>query len=469
MPKRNLIWIVAIIAATLVTLWVTRRRPPQAGRREPGEFDPVSQTYRLIQDEYYRPIDAPELRQGAVNGMVSVLDEHSTYISPEKLRVFQDRMRGIERGLGLRLAAADGNISVERSLANSPAHKAGIIPGDIILAIDGEEIAAKDIQEVEEMLKGELGTTVELAILRTKPPPKKFSLTRSEFALESIEGLYRDSDGRWVYLIEGQRGLGYVRIKEFVDDTCVELQEILRELGSLSALVLDLRDNPGGKLPVAAETGNLFLREGVIVTSLGRSGDAKRYTARSDGTLSPEFPMVVLIDHETASAAEIVCGALRLHSRAVLVGTRTRGKGRIQSMLGLPDDLGQINLTTSELLIGTDRPIMREPNSDTWGVDPHADQEVVIPPADRERLRSLRARAGGLLAPANDSPASVSAAARRTRKALATELVSLDAQLSHAVELLTHPEEVTKILARPSAAQTAPLPPATQDAEDLGE
>lgn len=204
-------------------------------------------------------------------------------------------------------------------------------------------------------------------------------------------------------------------------------------------------------LPEAVATADLLLREGVIVAFAGRNEPAKQYLAEPDGTF-PEFPVVVLIDAGTASGAEIVAGALRLHDRAVLVGTRTRGKGAVQTMFRLADRLGQINLTTSQLLIGADQLISRMPGSDDWGVDPHDGLEVVIPAPRRRKLRQLRLRVEVLGPSVRTRPATRPATAATAAHPMYRKFMSLDSQLTRAIELLQEPAEIEEILR--AAAET---------------
>ncbi len=465
MPRRNLIWIAAIIAAAVVTMWVTRGNPPQPGRAESEEFAPVGDTYELIQDRYYRPVQGRRLRRGAVNGMVSVLDEWSSYVPADRVKAFESRMMGMRRGIGLRLERADGEIRVIGPLVNSPAHKGGIVGGDVILAVNGEAVVASQLPAVEEALRCDLGETVELTIRRTDAERRMFSLRCEEFRLETVQGLYRDVGGRWVFLIDPAAGLAYVRIREFVHDTGGRLREILRDIGGARGLVLDLRDNPGGTLPAIEEVCDLFLSEGVIGTSVGRNRRPQRYVARPPGTI-PEIPMVVLINAGTASAAEIIAGALRLHDRTVLVGTRTRGKGCVQSMFPLPDQLGQVNLTTSELLVGESRPITRRPGSDVWGVDPHPGQEVLVPPERMELLRRAWVRAEVLPRPERGSPRTMpTTAATRPANTRYRAMLKLDPQLRRALELLARPEAMAEILRREAERRAAETDLTTRRAE----
>jgi len=446
MPKRNLIWIAAIIVAAAVVVWVTGRPPGPAGRAKPGEFDAVADAYCLIKDRYFKATDGAELRSGAVRGMVANLDEFSSYVPPDELEAFSHRIMGMDRGLGLRLESDAGRITVVGPLANSPAHKAGILGGDVLLAIDGRAIDGLSLARVERMLAGPLGREVKLTIQRRAGPRRTLTVTRAEFPIESVQGLSRDPAGKWVYMVRPDDGLVYVRVREFVNGTGARLRDVLTRLGSLRGVLLDLRANPGGMLPEAVASANIFLRRGVIATSVARGREPVKYCAVAAGTLG-DFPMVVLIDGRTASAAEILAGALKLHDRAVLVGTRTRGKGYVQTMYRLPGRLGQINLTTSEFLIGRTVPVSRMPGSETWGVDPHPGMVVPLAGPVQAALKKLRIRAEVLPSP----PGEPSTRSSTQAGPIADELVRIDGQLAEALDLLAQPERVDEILRRAAA------------------
>jgi len=444
MPKRNVIWIAAILAAAAVLAWVAGRQPVTIGRAEPGEFDAVTGAYRLIKENYLKPADGAELRSGAVKGMVSKLDEFSTYVAPEDVEAFSHRITGMDRGLGLRLRGAQGQIEVIGALANSPAHKAGILAGDLLVAVDGRKVEDLAIEKVEALLAGPLGQKVVLTIMRGEGPARALTVARDEFLVESVQGVCRDSSGEWVYMLVPEKGLACVRLREFVNGTGARLREVLSRLEGLQGLVLDLRGNPGGILAESVASANVFLRSGVIATSAGRGHEPVVYRADPVGMLA-DFPMVVLIDGQTASAAEILAGAIKLHDRAVLVGSRTRGKGYVQTMYRLPGRLGQINLTTSELLIGRDTSLSRTAGSTSWGVDPHAGLEVLIPPAQQALLVALRVQAEVLPPPERASQRSRPPNGASRPASLADQIVALDAQLAKALELLEEPEKMDEI------------------------
>jgi len=442
MPKRNLIWIVAIIAATVVTAWVTRHNPPPLGESNQTEFRSVGRTYRLIKDRYYRQPEEDRIRQGAVKGMVDALDEFSTYVPPGDVVAFKRRIMGIERGLGLRVKIAGGQVLLVGWLAGSPAGRAGFAAGDRIMSIDGRSVAGLSLEGVRKLLDGKVGSRAVLEILRAGKKAKSITLTRQEFPVETVTGLYRDRTGKWVYLIDEADGLAYLRIKEFVRKTPEQFQQAFRQLGQVNGLIVDLRGNPGGLLPGAVEVADMFLHDGLIVTVFGRDSKPQRHLARADRTY-PDIPMVVLLNAKTASAAEIVAGALRVGRRAVLVGTRTRGKGCVQSMFPLPDELGQINLTTSEFTFGPSGSITRRGEADAWGIDPH--EQITLPPAQQRRLVQLRGLVE-LIAPRRPTTRPAAETAPASQSPIVREMLELDLQLARAIELLKTPEKIEALL-----------------------
>ncbi len=465
MTKRNLIWAVTLLAVAVILLLV--RRPPYSPSRQDAlnaHLRPLVETYRLIREKGYQPAEDRELVQGAVGGMAAAADEYSSYIPPEKVESFQRRMEGKERGAGLKLEQVAGQMRVHQVLFGSPAALAGLTPGDIVLTIDGQAAEGLAVAEAERLVnEGPVGTTVHLAVAEGDDQVRTVTLEQQEFPIESVTGLLRREDGQWIYLARTTPAIAYVRIGEFVRHTAEEVQIALRQVDAPRGLVLDLRDNPGGQFPVAVEVSDLFLRVGTIVTLVDKSGREPPHMARPEGSYPEQLRLVVLVNAKTASAAEIVAGALAFNRRAVLVGTRTRGKGAIQGMFHLPDEMGEMNLTTSRFLLGEGQSISRREGSDTWGVDPHV--EVTLSPLETRRLlqlrqrleaslqaqgattsRRARGRSGGTTAAATVATPATAAATRG--------LLAADSQLRKAVELLIEPEVYEAILHPPVA--TAP-------------
>ena len=459
MPKRNLIWIAAFIAVAVAAGVFVRRNP----RTVPGEedpdhrrFDPVVQAYRSLREHSYHPVNDHALQRGAVCGMAEAVDEFSSYVPPEHVGRFRSRLEGQVYGFGLEVERVDGSVRVIGSMAGSPAHRARIVGGERVLEIEGEEADGLTDQEITEQLHGPAGEMIELVLMDASGRRRRCELVRRRFTIETVLGFRRTEEGRWDHRLDAEGGIAYVRIREFVSATVDRLRNVLSEVSGCRGLVLDLRSNPGGRLEAGFAAANLLLRKGVIFTRVDRTGRRESFGARADGT-SPYVPTVVLIDGRSASAAEIVAGALRLHDRAVLVGTRTRGKGFAQSTLVLPDGLGLINVTTAEIFVGIDRPIARRAGRDTWGVQPH--RRLTLTARERRAIRrawtAVEVADAELPAPPNSAttqpttqPATRPARPKRKAKAL-------DRQLALAVRLLREKGRVDLILTEAAAEREA--------------
>jgi carboxyl-terminal processing protease len=299
------------------------------------------------------------------------------------------------------------------------------------------------------MLEGPGEQAVQIVLVDRAGRRRSYSLAPRRVALETVTGLRRTPEGQWEHWVDPAERIAFLRIKELVPGTTERVHRALRAASGARAVVLDLRDNPGGRLEDGYAVANLFLRGGVVFTKVDRRGDRQSFAAQSDGTM-PDVPMVVLVNEQTASAAEIVAGALRLHDRAVLVGTRTRGKGLVQSMISLPDQLGQANLTTGEFFLGTDCPVTRRPGAKTWGVEPHRRLELSAP--EQAKLRRFWMEMDVMPArPAAAATSPATSPASAPSSAPAHPAVLRDRQLAVALELLRARGAVEKILAGAAA------------------
>jgi carboxyl-terminal processing protease len=449
MSRRNLIWFAALLAAALVTMWVAQQSPsPLVG----GDADvrPLAKVYRLIQNNSYRRLDDQELCQLAIRGM-SQVDDYSSYVPPGQEDAFADRVMGAEFGLGLRVESANGAVMVVGPVAGSPAHRAGIFGGDRLLSVDGREVAAMTPDAASALLNDPRKRAAELRIMHPTGQQELYRLERADIPLESVTGLFRDAAGRWVHRPLDDEQIVYIRIKEFTQDTVPSLVAAIRSLGAPRGVVLDLRDNPGGLLTAAVGVADLFLRQGVIVKKAGREGQPEVYRAHAEGTLD-DLPLVVLINEQTASAAEIVAGSLKINGRAVLVGTRTLGKGTVQSMFKLDDNMGQINLTTGEYFLGDGRPISRRRGSGQWGVEPHV--HSILMPGRQGALASLRLR-GELMPRPLPATAPAAGAAEAATKAAAKAMLELDTQLTTAIGVCGDAQQM-RMLREPTPAASGP-------------
>ena len=438
MPKRNIIWIVAILVAAGVVLWVTRQWPDRGGGNGVRGLESVHEAHELIRRRYLGDVDDRALEQGAIRGMIEMLDGRSSYVRPGHLAGFRDHMEGLVSGFGLRLEPGADGVVVVAPLFGSPAHQKGILPGDRITAINGRDTSTMSFEAVHAALSNPTQRTVELAVVRAYRPLKPITLVREEFHIETVTGLCRDGDGHWVYLIDPEAGIAYMRIAEFVTETADELQQAVRQMPEAGTMVLDIRDNPGGLLLVAVSVVDLLLEQGLIVTDLSPEAEPKRYLARPEGTCVT-VPLVILINGQTASAAEIVAGALQANGRAVLVGEPSCGKTSVQTMYPLSHDMGQINITTSRYVLPY---VSADALADAF-VSP--DLTVTVTPQRLQELRRLRWVSA--LGPGVQSPEGPSSEGpvHSTEPDLAGQ-IAMDPQLSVAIDLLKTPQRRQALL-----------------------
>jgi carboxyl-terminal processing protease len=298
-----------------------------------------AEVYERIKREYVDDVDDHALMDKAVRGMVAALDPHSAYLDSEEFNEIRLSTMGSYPGVGIEVAAAGGVVRVLKPIEGSPAREAGIQAGDAIVRIDGVEIGA-DLAGAIAQLRGDAGSAVRLSIRREGTPELlEFSLRRAEVEVHSVTAQTLEP------------GYGYVRISTFSNTTHEDLTKAILQLkrdnpGGIKGLVLDLRNNPGGVLEAGVAVADDFLESGVIVTADGRTPDARFQMDATPGDLIDGAALVVLVNAGSASASEIVAGALKDHARALLVGRRTYGKGSVQTILPLSRE-GAVKLTTS--------------------------------------------------------------------------------------------------------------------------
>jgi carboxyl-terminal processing protease len=433
MPIRNLVFL-AVAAIVCLASWAARERDAR-GRR-------FGEVLGHIDRAYLEPVDGEALFATAVEATVAKLDEHSAFLrgaARDDLESLLDQQFG---GVGVELGLDDRTraVTVLAPLPGSPAWRAGIVAGDVIDAIDGTATAGLPLREVIGRLRGRPGEPVRL-LVTSRPatgtldpdtaaagPTREVTLVRETVKVESVLGDRRRPDGTWQWMLQDEPGVALVRIVSFGEHTAADLdaafEAIDREAaGGLRGLVLDLRGNPGGLLDSAVATCDRFLDEGVIVSTAGRraGGAEAGITHRAEpGAALAGVPLAVLVDGLTASAAEIVAACLQDNRRATVVGSRTYGKGTVQSILPLSDGHSLLKLTTSEYLRPSRANIHRRPDDGddaVWGVSPDAGFEITPPAASLERTRAWRrARDVG------DQGAVASAAPRSADPVLATAL-----------------------------------------------
>jgi carboxyl-terminal processing protease len=330
--------------------------PVQESQLPLQELRNFTEIFDRIRSSYVEPVDDKTLLQYAIDGMLSNLDPHSDYLLPEDFSELQEHTTGKFGGLGIEVGIEDGLIKVVSPIDDTPAEKAGIKAGDLIISLDGEPVREMSLTNAIDKMRGEPGTDIELSIRRAgEKELLEFVLTRAEIKVASVRG---ESLGD---------GIGYLRITQFQDKSGPELikaitklqQRAIDEKEKLNGLVLDLRNNPGGVLDAAVEVSDAFLNSGLIVYTEGRISESDfRYSA-TETTIAEDIPLIVLINGGSASASEIVAGALQDHKRALIVGTQSFGKGSVQSVLPIGGNKA-IKLTTARYFTPKGRSIQAQ-------------------------------------------------------------------------------------------------------------
>ncbi len=360
-------------------------------------FDPLIDVKALLDREYVTEPDDDALQEAAIVGMLDALDDpYTVYVPPTNSDEFSKQLSGEYVGIGAEVMIEDGWLTIVNPMEDSPALMAGIRPGDRVLSVEGETTKDRPIQESIDLLKGEPGTPVTLTIERDGET-LDITVIRDHIKTREVKGFHRapGMDGTWEYLIDPERAIAYVRVSQFTgqvaEETLAALEAAQKQAGrKLEGVVLDLRDNPGGMLDEAIEMADLFLAEGVIVSTKGLHH--REAVARAGaGEDFESVAMVVLVNGQSASASEIVSGALADNGRAIVVGTRTFGKGSVQTVRPIPSMPGAMLKITEQLYyLPSGRSLHRKPGSAIWGVDPSPG--YFLPLDADERFAMLTAR-----------------------------------------------------------------------------
>lgn len=378
MPRRNLI---ILLVSGLISLVCYR----QALRSHYGAT--LTEALNIVDRQYIDEVEPRILFEGAMNGMLDQLDPYSGYTAPDEFNQFEQVMEGEFGGIGIVVEVNQdtGRLTVLSPLVGTPAYKAGLKSGDIILAIDETDTTDMTLPEAVQLMRGEVGSKVRVRIQHAaRPQPVDYDLARAAIPIESVLGDARREDGTWVYRLVDRPRIGYLRIVNFGKRTGEELQGALasyRQPGQqIDGLIIDLRGNAGGLLEGAVEVCDAFLDEGTIVTTRGRHGVERERRVASEGVeLAPDVPLVILIDKYSASASEIVAACLQDHDRAIVVGQRSWGKGTVQNVISLEGGKSALRLTIGSYWRPSGQDIHKRKDakdSDAWGVRPDPGQEV---------------------------------------------------------------------------------------------
>src|SRR6266699_762584 len=348
-----LVVFILVICGFLGMLFGQKSTPAAAAGGDSDVRDSLRQfatVYDVVEQNYAEPVNADKaIYNGAIPGMLHVLDPHSNFFDPKSYSLLREDQRGKYYGVGMTVGPRNNKVIVIAPFVGTPAYRAGIRPGDIIVAVDGKPTDNMSTGDVADLLKGPKGTTVHITILREgAEKPLEFAVVRDEIPRYSVD-LH--------FLV--RPGIGYMHVAQFNETTEHEVGQALDEMGDIKGLILDLRQNPGGLLSEGVGVADKFLRKGALIVSHhGRSSPEKRYVA-THGNGGKEYPLVVLVNRGTASAAEIVAGAIQDHDRGLIAGETTFGKGLVQTVYPLSNDTG-LALTTAKYYTPSGRLIQRD-------------------------------------------------------------------------------------------------------------
>lgn len=392
----------ATVLAVVVVGVLAVRLPLQAAESAAGQafFNPIVDVYMMIDRSFLGEADYAKMQEGAINGMLEALDdEYTVYIPPAGISEFNKVVRGEFVGIGAEIVPDRGFIRVVSPLDGSPALAAGVEADDLLIAVDGESIYQLAPDDVIGKLTGVPGTTVVVTLERegddsahpvgAKPalggrgddalagaPPREPGSTRFDLPIvrdrirtETVKGVHRHGE-EWDYFVDPGEKIAYIRLSQFTDDTAPRLAGALQALTAqgMRGLVLDLRDNGGGSLQSAIECADQFLSAGAIVSTRGRSDTGQTFFARPQAV--EDVPMAVLLNGNSASASEVLAGALVDNGRAIAVGERSLGKGVVQGVHPMPRGGGQLKITEQHYYLPSGRLLHRTDDSTEWGVDP---------------------------------------------------------------------------------------------------
>lgn len=365
----TLLVLVFILAGT----WQLRQ---VASAREDGTYEQLkifASVLDLIQRNYVEDVDTKEIMYGAIQGMLSSLDPHSAFMKPEDFKELQIETKGSFSGIGIEISIKDSVLTVVSPIEGTPAFKAGLKSNDKIVKINGKSTKNMSLIDAVKILRGKKGTKVEVTIYREGLTEyKDFTLTRDVIPIRSIKSMILEE------------GYGYVRITNFQDKTTKDLNKALEELAvkkGLKGLVLDLRNNPGGLLEQAVKVSDLFIDDGLIVYTDGRIPQQNMKFEATKGDEERKYPIVVLVNEGSASASEIVAGALQDHKRAIIVGKQTFGKGSVQTIIPV-DDGAAVRLTTARYYTPSGRSIQAK------GIAPDIEIDFEIPKEKKQEEKS---------------------------------------------------------------------------------
>ena len=420
LSKRRLLVLAAMILGAFSALFLIAPLTTKAQSNNEETYRQLTlfgDVFQRVREDYVEEVSDQDLVEAAINGMLTSLDPHSAYLPDDNFQKMQVQTRGKFGGLGIEVTMENGFVKVVSPIDDTPADKAGILPEDLIISVDGESIVGLTLNDAVEKLRGPIGSNVKISVQRAQDEPFEVNIIRDEIKIRSVRSRLYET-------------IGYIRITTFSEQTSPGLQKAMDDLQAetaegLTGLVLDLRNNPGGLLSEAIRVSDSFLEKGEIVSTRGRGKNDIQHAYARPGDISDGLPLVVLINSGSASASEIVAGALKDHRRAVVMGTRSFGKGSVQTITPMPGH-GAMRLTTALYFTPSGVSIQAK------GISP--DIEVAL--ARIEKLEGGLVREEDLRGALDNQEGGAEPTADNTASAEPKDPIEIDYQLARAVDLL---------------------------------
>ncbi len=420
LSKRRLLVLAAMILGAFSALFLIAPLTTKAQSNNEETYRQLTlfgDVFQRVREDYVEEVSDQDLVEAAINGMLTSLDPHSAYLPDDNFQKMQVQTRGKFGGLGIEVTMENGFVKVVSPIDDTPADKAGILPEDLIISVDGESIVGLTLNDAVEKLRGPIGSNVKISVQRAQDEPFEVNIIRDEIKIRSVRSRLYET-------------IGYIRITTFSEQTSPGLQKAMDNLQAetaegLTGLVLDLRNNPGGLLSEAIRVSDAFLEKGEIVSTRGRGENDIQHAYARPGDISDGLPLVVLINSGSASASEIVAGALKDHRRAVVMGTRSFGKGSVQTITPMPGH-GAMRLTTALYFTPSGVSIQAK------GISP--DIEVAL--ARIEKLEGGLVREEDLRGALDNQEGGAEPTADNTGSAEPEDPIEIDYQLARAVDLL---------------------------------
>lgn len=373
MNKKLSIFSVSLIAIMLGAMPAYAAKDAPSAKEEADTYEMLNlfgEVMERAKVSYVEDVTDKKLIESAINGMLVSLDPHSSYLDTQSFKYMNEQTKGKFGGLGIEVTMESGVVKVVSPIDDTPASKAGIKPGDYITHIDGEQVIGMSLNDAVDKMRGKIGSKVKLTVRRVNEKPLEFVLKREEIKIQSVKSEIKSKD------------VAYIRITSFSEDTDKMVEKALKKAqdklkNNIKGVVIDVRNNPGGLLDQAVNVSDLFLEQGEIVSTRSKNvEDTVKYNAKP-GDIAKNLPIVVLVNDGSASASEIVAGALQDHKRAVVVGEKTFGKGSVQTVIPL-GKYGAMRLTTARYYTPSGRSIQ------ATGIVP----DIEVKPAKIEELDS---------------------------------------------------------------------------------